>query len=534
MPSLLPLLFVGLLGVDLGIGPPPIPTAIEPTDRERVQALLVQIAGADAARRATAIDQLIALGPAYHGPLSEALYRPRGALPDQLRPVILLTGAQVPNWKSSDPLWITRTEPKWVPQFKGEKRPRRPPPPDPETVDWLAALQKIDLLHADLVAIDPAARVLAQLEAIEVTALLRALGATRQPAAVAPLFRFAFEPEGIFRDECGRQIRVIGDAAVPELVPLQHRSPLPKMRRYAAFQLDRLDRANPKKALAAMPEDRLRAALLHQYGEVRALDSVEPVLDYVDADSLRVRREARHAWLRFVAGKAPPPAPKRHRKLPGGREETDEKPDYLTYRELAELAIKKRLATELPELQPGKATAEELTQQLFAHYDGRRAERWRAVYDAAVVAYDRGDATALGTMTDLLAHEPAFEGRGAIGARLLEQADKKRSARELPAAISLYRQGIALVPEAQRPRWEARLLLAEGLQAEKAGRADRTLYEQALALDPELREARGAIGKLHLARPSRSGLASLLVVALLGVGLLVGGLLWRRRLGKAT
>lgn len=528
MLSLVLVLSSGLLAVDLGA--PPIPP-VEPPARQAVAAVLGRLASADPQARLVAATELAAMGDAHYAALVEALFRPRGAPADALRPILLLTGAQVPNWKSSDPLWVRRTEPKWVPKFKGDKRPKRPPPIDPEAVDWLVALNGVDLTHPELAAIDPATKVLAQLEAIEVVALLRAIGGTHRPEAVAPLFRFAFEPEGIFRDECGRQLRAIGDAAVPELVPLQHRAPLPKMRRYAAFQLDRLDRANPKKALAAMPDDRLRAGLLHQYGEVRALDSVEPVLDYVDAESLRVRREARWAWLRFVAGKAPPAAPKRHRKLPGGREETEEKPDYLTYRELAELALQRRLAAELPDLVAGKQTAEELTKRLFAHYDARRAEKWLTLYQSAVAAYDAGERdSALGTMTEILAHEPAFLHRAAIGARLFEQAERERQGGKLERAVSLYRQGIVLLAESDRPRWEARLLVAEGLLGERHGQSDRQEYEEALRLDPTLPEAKRALGHLSTSHPRHVGTTGLVLLGLVGFVLIAAGIAWRRRL----
>ena len=52
-----------------------------------------------------------------------------------------------------------------------------------------------------------------------------------------------------------------------------------------------------------------------------------------------MRREARWAWLRYVDGPPPPPAPKRKRKLPGGAVESEEKEDYLNYRDMATLVI---------------------------------------------------------------------------------------------------------------------------------------------------------------------------------------------------
>ena len=92
-----------------------------------------------------------------------------------------------------------------------------------------------------------------------------------------------------------------------------------KQRRYAAYQLDRMDRQRPQKAIATAPDDRVRAEIIHAYGEEHALDAVEAILAQVDSPSHRVRREARWAWLRYVTGKAPPPAPSASASCGGGQ-----------------------------------------------------------------------------------------------------------------------------------------------------------------------------------------------------------------------
>src|SRR5205085_10321555 len=121
---------------------------------------------------------------------------------------------------------------------------------------------------------------------------------------------------------------------------------------------------------------------IHAYGEVRALDAVEAILDQVGAPSRRVRSEARWAWLRYVTGPPPPEAPRRKRKLPGGHTESEEKEDYLNYREMAVLALNKKLAA-LHEDEPcpscakvdadgkpsTKADAKKMTDELLAFYD---------------------------------------------------------------------------------------------------------------------------------------------------------------------
>src|SRR5262249_8106411 len=214
----------------------------------------------------------------------------------------------------------------------------------------------------------------ARAEAMETVAVMRAIAASRRLDAVGPLFTLAFEVDGVFRDECGRQIRSMDGYAVPALVRLMHtpstrQQSFAKQRRYSSYQLDRMDRQRPQKAIAAAPDDSVRAEIIHAYGETRALDAVEAVLGQVDASSHRVRREARWTWLRYVSGKAPPPAPKRKRKLPGGREEAEEKPDYLTYREIATLALQKQLAAINNVPPDGNASAKQMTDELFAYYD---------------------------------------------------------------------------------------------------------------------------------------------------------------------
>ena len=338
------------------------------------------------------VTQAPALPPADgYAQLVARLEKPLVTKPETFRKLFLAMWAQVPNWKSGDPMWIRQPEPPWTPppRVKGQPRAHRPPPHDPETLDWIAALQSVDLAAAAELDADkaipppwvppgtkavpggtrrkptppaadatpapppppptPAEMETARAEAMATVRTMRAIAASRRLDAVDPIFKLAFQYDGVFRDECGRAIRSMDSYAIPRLIELVHqpnagRQSLAKQRRYAAYQLDRMDRQRPDKAIATAPDDTVRAEIIHAYGDTRALDAVEAVLGQVDSASHRVRREARWAWLRYVTGKAPPPAPKRKRKLPGGKEEAEEKPDYLTYREIATLALQKELA----------------------------------------------------------------------------------------------------------------------------------------------------------------------------------------------
>jgi tetratricopeptide (TPR) repeat protein len=469
--------------------------------------------------------------------------------------------AQVPNWRAGDPMWIRKPEPPWIPppRQKGQPRPKRPPPHDPETLDWLVALNEVDLEKAaaldpeTLIPVEkgkkPAAKnapdpspspspaptaedwAQARAQALEVVALVRGIAASRRLDAAEPIFKVAFEPEGVFRDECGRQIRGMESFAVPSLIRLMHDKGRPaKQRRYASYQLDRMDRARPQKAISAAPDDVVRAAIVHEYGEQRALEAVEAILGQVDAGSHRVRKEARWAWLRYVTGKAPPPAPMRKRKLPGGREEEEEKPDYLTYREIAVLALQKEL-TEINGAAPSpKATAKEMTDELFAHYDKKRAEAWDLEFLAAQQKEAGGDYQAA---TDeygwILARDPNYARRGEMARAFARRGDELRKKGELARAVSYLRQAVDLQPGGPEAKAaEARVLHLDGLRALEMGAPDPRLFRRALALDPSLTEAGGALLRAESSLGRRKlfrGGISLGALFVLGFGL---WLLWRR------
>ena len=498
------------------------------------------------------------------------LDKPKQTRPEVFRKLFLAMWAQVPNWKSGDPMWIRQPEPAWVPppRVKGQPRAKRPPPHDPETLDWLAALQSVDLdaaaqLDSDKSIpppwvppgtkvkkppppppVDPATlppppthaeMETARAEAMETVKLMRAIAASRRLEAVDPIFKLAFQYDGVFRDECGRAIRSMDSYAVPRLIELVHqpnagKSSMAKQRRYAAYQLDRMDRQRPQKAISTAPDDRVRADIIHAYGETRALDAVEAVLGQVDSPAHRVRREARWAWLQYVAGKAPPPAPKRKRKLPGGKEETEEKPDYLTYREIATLALQKELAAINNAPTDPNATAKQLTDELFAYYDKKRAAEWDGQFVAAKAKEERGDVK--GATDDygwILAHDPNYAHRAEMAHAFARTGDSWRDQGDVPRALGYWRQAIDLAPDGPDARYAgARVALYDGLEALNGGHADVGAFKRALALDPSLQEARAGLSRAEWMQARRRWTHGG-VLGAAGFALAFGlWLLWRR------
>lgn len=400
-------------------------------------------------------------------------------------------------------------------------------------------------------------------------ALLRAAASIaadpeRTDEVVDALLAAAYEHDSTFRDEVGRAIRRIGDPAIPGLLRRSLRPKLPpdegeaqvvrdsipyKTAEYASYQVDRMDRAHPRKALAAVGDDPRRLAdLIAAYGVARPGDAAGPLLDHVDAPLPRVREAARDAFLNYVTG----PAPRAERKLlrfVGGA--TGESPAQLTYRDLARIAIMSRIATAHPDLaEPDCRSApkdslfegvcerqpERLARAYFARLDERRRDRERAEIAAALAEPDRD--VAIATLDRLLADDPDLSARVELVPPYEEAAEEAAVAGDLLRSARLWRKSAALLDDADPVRADAlrvRALLAEAeLATSEEGR--RMLLATAAELapdDPDLQARLAAsVGRPDTATSAiRSRLAYGTGLALGGLSLLfgLGGLFTRVR-----
>lgn len=545
-------------------------TLLTDGDLDRLQA---EMASPTAARRLTAARTVEQADREGFRTYAARLARP---LPSQppieiavLRRLVHAVWGQYPNPDyprgpgKDPPMWLSRPEPPPPPIPPGTPRSKRPKPPkphDPEAADWLAGLAELDLEHDPFVAdLPPAELKVARAEMLLRVALLHALGSSGKQGereAVSAVFQFAFFAEGLFRDECGRTLRGMGGHAVPTLIRIYNDRTRAnaKMRRYASYQLDRMDRLRPAKAISAAPDDVVRSDILRAYGEVLALDAVEAVLEQVGASSHRVRREARWAWLRYVDGPPPPPAPKRKRKLPGGREEAEEKEDYLNYREMAVLALN-RASQALWNREPDpKHTPRQITDEIFAHYDRLREQQFEQVMLSGKAHEKAGEwADAVNDFGFILANQPDHPRRGDmagafehLGEQLAKSAEKSGDQTTLARAIGLLRQALLLRPEPSPPppggddeaaRLCARIHRLDAQQSRRLGGDDRLDVLRADRCDARLaterlREVPPASARNTLSRRSR-----LLPWLLVAGGLLLGALailLARRRLPPAT
>ena len=228
---------------------------------------------------------------------------------------------------------------------------------------------------------------------------------------VTRLLEWGFSPAGtVYRDEVGRQVRTVGDSAVPTLIRIAFGKT--RARRYANWQLDRMDRQRPEAAMAQIRDDRLRAEILTAYGEVLSPQAVHVVLGETDASSPRVRRAARQAWLQYVTRKPPEP-PKRKLKLNGGKESDEEKELYLNVRELADLEIRRQWPALMNEPANPEKSLADLSAALFAAKDAERTKRWDALFAQAQAKEKAGDLEgAVDAYNWILAQDPYYARRG--------------------------------------------------------------------------------------------------------------------------
>ena len=438
------------------------------------------------------------------------------------------------------PMWLHRPEPPIPPKTPKNQRPR---PHDPETVDWLTALAELDVQAEPLLASSPIDEVVkARAELLLKVALLRTLSQAGQRGsreAVYPVFEQAFVRDGLLRDECGRMVRAMGSPAIPGLIRIYNNRSKGnyKMRRYASYQLDRMDRLRPSKAIAAASDDLVRADIIHAYGEVLAIDAVEAVLEQVEARSRRVRREARWAWLRYVDGPPPPPPPKRKRKLPGGKEEAEEKEDYLTYRELATLALRRAHKSLFGQEPSDKLTARQLTDELFAFYDRQEEELFAKLFSSGEAHLNAGQPKlAVEEFGWILANQPDHPRRAEMaaafrryGEQLANQAERSNDDSLRSQAVGWLRHSVLLAstqPDVAKLR--AQIHLLDGKLSLTHGGDGKSDFTAAMAADPNQGEARLYLNRMASKPQRRISWLRWLCLGLLAGGLILLGL-WRRQ-----
>ena len=488
-----------------------------PSDAKVVAVLEKIVAGPDSATREKQIAELIKITPEAIDAVGEWLVREHQfeAFTDRKK-VLVAIKAQVPDKTGKFTMPWSRPSNK---ELQAD-----------DEVDWLKAL----LDHSSG---DPA-----EGEVIADIAAIRALAATKDIHAAQLIFNAAFsETSMIYRDECGRYLRKMEPYSIPALTR-ESWSRNTNRKRYGTWQLERLDRQDAAKALAAATGDeQLQVAILDVFRETHHREAVHAVWATVDAGSQLVRAAARRTWMEYITGPPPPPAPRQHLNLPGGKKTKQPKPLWLTYRELADNELRKAANELLHEdyvideqsiddnvktVKAQPIDLEEVTKRLFAYYDGERKKREGKQWDAAKAKSDKGDLAGAAALLDqLIATNPDRAERVDMANVYVAYAKQLEGANKWGEASAAYSKAYGLDPK-KTSLAAQHYTLGKALEAQ--GKDGGPEIRRAVALDPEYAPAKSAADKLT--PPSR---AAWMLYAAIGAGglavLLFGAAMLRRR-----
>ncbi len=451
------------------------PARADTDDATRAGELLAAIQAGTGDRTAL-VAELAALAPRVVPAIDGYLDRVRISTVDDRRALLKLIEASVPD-KSG--------------RFDTPSRQKEQDVKVDDELDWLIELARID----------PATPGLG--ETFADIAAVRALAGTRSTTAAQVILDLGFaEATMVYRDECGRRLRAMAPYSLPPLHVASQSSNKP-LARYSTYQLERMDRQEPSKAMAATAADEdLRIALLAAYGTAHHREAVPAVLRSIDDDAPRVRKAAREAWLSYISGPPPPPAPKKRLQLPGGKLAPKPTPLWLTWRELAAIELKRTAEDVLGSVfAADDSGAPEvdlvaLSSELFAFHDGERARRDGSAFEWAMKAAAGGDLAGAGAALDrLLAANPELAQRADAAPIYLELARSHHDAKAWSAAATAYGKAHGVAPDGPLAiDAQAGREYALGKALEAGGKDGSANYRRAVALKPDYAPARAAAG----------------------------------------
>ena len=466
----------------------------------KVQALFDAVAAAKGGpARKAAVEAVLALDPMPVADVVGVLGRTRKSADAERRGVLAARGFDVPDAKG---------------KFSSPGRQTDAQEKANDELDWLTPL-------AEAASGPGVGDVLIDLTAI------RALAASKSAAGATGILEFAFTGDGVaYRDECGRFLRRMSPWSLPSLIiGAESRKSDKSLSRYAKYQLERLDRENPRKALNDAPTDALAIEILKAFSDSQYREAVFTVLDTVDHTSPPVRQAARDAWMEYATGRPPRPAPKEKMVLPGGKLADEATPMWMNHRELADIAIRRRLES-LTGAAPGKdAKLADMSKQLFEFYDARRGKKLDAELDAALAEGKEGKtAAAAGRFDHILVQDPKHARRAEMADIYLRYGEELQKAGKMREAATAFGKANSVAPEG--PLAGKALALhhqARGLALEKEGKDGAAELARASEIAAEVGSA--AEGGDSSDWMLYAGIAA----AVGGVLLLAWGLAWRRR-----
>ncbi len=488
MPRRVPLL---IACVALAWAAPARAQAPDRADADQARALLDTVAtGATADARLAASAALTTLAPRVVDELAAFLARAHASSFAERTAVLKAIKASMPD-KSG--------------KFESPGRQKAEQIRADDDFDWLPALLALEPSPA-------ASEVAADIAAI------RALTGTQQVAAASAVLKVGFADDTmIYRDECGRRLRQMAPYSLPALVVASqagqrlgdHKpSGVDKiLARYATYQLERLDRQDPAKALGATVGDEdLQVALLAAFGRSEHREAVPTVFAQIDHDAPRIRAAARQAWLAYITPPHPPPAPKRKLVKPGGATSDKEMPLWLNALELARIEVANRteaiFGTELGDKEDLVAAS----QRLFDHDDERRAGIDAGIFADGRAKAEAGDlAGAIAVFDRLIAQDPAHAQRGAMAPTYFALAEQLERDGALADAAAMFSKAHGLAPDdARATEALARHYLMLGKAQAADGKDGSAALRRAVELFPALAQDESAARATAHPRPKQT------------------------------
>lgn len=420
--------------------------------------------------RVAAAAKLAEIGGRVIAPLGEFLKRPHETTPDQRRALLRAIKASVPDKNGT---------------FQSPGREKASQIRADDEFDWFAALVEL-----------PPQPGLG--EVIADDAAIRALSASKQTDAAQAILDTAFAADTmVYRDECGRYLRKMAPYSVPALIAISQSKKDRSKQRYANYQLERMDRQEPARALAAASDDEdLLIAVIGAFEKAEHREAVVAVVQLLDSDAPRVRTAARSAWMAYLLPPHPPAAPKKKLKMTGGEESDKPQPLWLNSRELARIETD-RVYDELFHEQidgNGDEAYEAAAKRIFAHYDQERAGRDSGEVAAAKAKADGGDlAGAIAAFDRLIAADPQRAERAEMAPYYYAYAEQLAGEEKWSDAAAEYSKAHGLAPEGEKATDAlAAHYFALGKAEVAEGKDGSAAFRKAVELRPDYAEAKQA------------------------------------------
>jgi tetratricopeptide (TPR) repeat protein len=472
------------------------PAAAAESDADRAKALLDTLENASSKdERLAAAAELAELSPRIVEPLGEFLKRTRTVTPDQTRVILGAIKASVPDQSG---------------RFQSPGREKAAAIRADDEFDWLAAL--VDL---------PPQAGLG--EVIADVAAIRALAASKRVDAAEVILATGFaDATMVYRDECGRQLRKMAPYSLPALIAGAKARKAKALARYSSYQLERMDRQDPGKALDATEGDEdLQIAVLEVFGKTEHREAVGAVFSKINDDAPRVRAAARAAWIAYVTKPHPPEAPKKKLVMPGGVLSEKEMPLWFNSLQLAYFELANRIELLFGEELKERADLEAATRRVFAHYDAERAARDATVFAEGKAKADAGDlAGAIAVFDRLIAEDPLRAERAEMAPVYLRHAQELEQAGQWAEAAAAFSKAHGLAPEGEQATDAlAGHYYALGKAQEADGKDGGAAFRKAIELRPDYAQAKEAAAAA--AGPGKSKAWILYLAGAIGAGAVV-------------